>query len=78
MTDCDEHIRTDCASRLSRIETLLARVDQAVNGNGREGLLARVVRLEQLHCGQSRRADRFWKIFAVIVAVSSVIVAVVK
>lgn len=78
MPECDEQMRGGCEARLARMETVLTRVDTAVNGNGREGLVTRVVRLEQTRRGQSRRADRFWKIFAVIVAVSSVIVAAVK
>ncbi|MCE5325328.1 MAG: hypothetical protein LLG01_02825 [Planctomycetaceae bacterium] len=93
MTDqCTEHMRSDCARELGQLTSELSNlkstqdcqsrkldeIHQALVGNGRVGLVTRVTLLEQSAVAADKRGDKFWKVFAVIVALTSVLVAVVK
>lgn len=51
VTTHEERWSQVCEPALKRIEARLERIDDALNGNGREGLNVRVARVEQ---GQSR------------------------
>ncbi|MCE5277211.1 MAG: hypothetical protein ABFD92_16910 [Planctomycetaceae bacterium] len=93
MTDqCTEPMRADCARELGQLGSELSNlknaqdcqsrklneIHQALVGNGRIGLVTRVTLLEQSAVAAEKRGDKFWKIFAVIVALTSVLVAVAK
>lgn len=63
---------------LNSINARLGRIDTAVNGNGREGLNARVARLEQTGDVRRGTSDKLWKIIAVGASLAAVVVAVVN
>ena len=89
---CSEPMRADCARELGQLTSevsnvkagqdrqgrMLDEIHLALVGNGRPGLVTRVTLLEQVAGAAEKRSDKFWKIFGVIMALVSVIVAIVK
>jgi hypothetical protein len=83
---CSETLRqitAQCATLHEGQEALGAKLDvvsKAVLGNGtiRDSLVARVVRLESASETVRQCGDRFWRVFAILVALASAVIAFFK
>jgi hypothetical protein len=91
---CRETIPLACARAFENLSSQQARlgegqqmlaakldaVSRAVLGDGasRESLLARMERLESSTDTARQCGDRFWRVFAVLIALVSVVIAVLK
>lgn len=66
--------------RQAGIDGRLEAISKAVigNGNPKDSLVARMERIESSAETMRRCGDRFWKVFGLVVAVASVIVAALK
>jgi hypothetical protein len=68
------------AERTAAMDTRLEAISKAVigNGNPKDSLLARMERVESSAEVTRRAGERFWKVFGLVVAVASVVVAALK
>ena len=65
MTDCDNQYESICRDEFAKVHRKLDKLDEAVRGNGKPGILIRLDRLEQ---DAKRQAKLTWLLIGATVA----------
>lgn len=65
MTDCDNQYESICRDEFAEIHRKLDKLDEAVRGNGKPGILIRLDRLEQ---DAKRQAKLTWLLIGATIA----------
>ena len=65
MTDCDNQYESICRDEFAEVHRKLDKLDEAVRGNGKPGILIRLDRLEQ---DAKRQAKLTWLLIGATVA----------